>query len=306
MLGTRFVRGSLRKPLLLLGLTGALALIATPAPAAVKPKADFAVKSVKTYGEKGPPHIIRNGPPLGFSIRVKNVGDARGRGRGVLKVMGEDGLSPVRFEFDVPRLKPGRARVIDVVVSSPALRGIINTYKSSACAHARRDPRPANNCRKGPPFALIPRRWAGTTNSVVNDIGGIVITCSTTVSFNYNPSVSGNGKFWYTATGGLSCGASGSGGGCTYSGDGETSIEGFLTALRLDSTLTGYFGIGASSATFDGTRTCPPDPPTDWSFEMGAWLATISTRAMEPGDLQLSGNVNVGGDSWTWNLTAKD
>ena len=45
----------------------------------------------------------------------------------------------LRFEFDVPRLKPGRARVIDVVVSSPALRGIINTYKSSACAHACHD-----------------------------------------------------------------------------------------------------------------------------------------------------------------------
>jgi len=284
--------------LLLLSLAGILALIAAPASAAAKPGPHFKVRSVEIENPdpSEPLHMFHNtGDSLQAHVRVKNVGHGPGRGRGVLKIQGSGQLSPTKLKFQIPRLKPGRAKVIDLLITSFDVVGT-NDYGTTACV--------GNGCHAGPRFAVIPFKWQGTTHSVVDD-NGIVSTCDGNVTFSYNHAASGNGKFIYRAAGFVTCTASGSQGGCTYSGGGEEiSVEEFLTVLQMSSSLDSYNGTAASTQTFEALKECTPDPPVVVNLDVAAWLATGNFN-MDPADTTLRGSLPLQGDTWSWNLTAE-
>jgi hypothetical protein len=295
---TRHAKGSLHERSLLLALAGILALSVAPGPTAAAPGADLKVRSVEIENPdpSEPLHMfyLRNGS-LKAHVRVKNVGNRAGGGRGVLKVLGNGALGvPTEFEFSVPKLKPGKSKVIDLEILERRLAGT-NDYATEACV--------GNSCKAGAGFAVIPRKWKGTTESEDND-NGIVSTCETDPTFTYNQA-SGAGKFFYTGAGGhVTCTASGSRGGCTYSGQGqEVSTEQILTTLSISSSLDTYNAVGASSKSYEALKECPPDPPQLVDIDVGAWLVT-GNKSMESFDTTLSGSLALKDSTWSWNLTA--
>ena len=252
MLPPRHAKGSFHRRLLLLSLAGILALIAAPASAAAKPGPHLKVRSVEIENPdpSEPLHMFhQTSDSLQAHVRVKNVGHGPGRGRGVLKIQGSGQLSPTKLKFSIPRLKPGRAKVIDLQITSFDA-GRHQRLRDEACV--------GNNCHAGPRFAVIPRKWKGMTHSVVDD-NGIVSTCDGHPTFTYNHPASGNDRFIYRAAGLVTCTASGSQGGCTYSGGGEEiSIEEFLTVLSISSSLDSYNASAASTGPTRRSRNACP------------------------------------------------
>jgi hypothetical protein len=294
---TRHAKGSLHERSLLLALAGILALSVAPTPTGAAPGADLKVRSVEIENPdpSEPLHMFhRSNSSLQAHVRVKNVGNAAGRGHGVLKVRGNGELSPTEVEFSVPKLKPGKSKVIDLEIRERRLVGT-NEYSTEACV--------GNNCKAGPRFAVIPRKWKGTTESVDND-NGIVSTCEADPTFTYNQA-SGAGRFFYTGAGGhVTCTASGSQGGCTYSGQGDdVSIEQILTTLSISSSLDTYNAVGASSKSYEALKECPPDPPKLVDIDVGAWLAT-GNKNMDSIDTTLNDSLSIKDSTWSWNLTA--
>ena len=302
--------------------TGVLAVTATLGVASVQPrepqpKPDFTVLSVKirSLGER-PYHLFTGRARDGFIavITVKNVGDAPRAGAGKLLIMGQGELRPTKLIFQVPRLKPGKQRTIEVDVENADLNGV-NSYTLKACASTRRDTRHGNDCRRGPNFAVIPRTWVGTTHSVTRGASATVTTDGQ-VTFRFDgittdttPGFRGK-KFGYKATGSMTSAASGTDDeGCTYSGSADFAVNPSETFLKIEPDLEHYRAQGqliVPRRVIPATVSCPMGGTGPAEVEVGIWLAAPVTSRRDADDEFLKGTQDDGlGDVWTWNFNAE-
>jgi hypothetical protein len=308
----------------LVGLLGALAFttllgdaaVGTPGRPDQGSQPDFTVLSVKIRSlRERPYHIFTGRVRDGFIVEivVKNVGDAPRAGAGKLLILGNGELRPEKLIFQVPRLLPGQKREIEVDVQNSDLGGI-NSYSMKACASTRRDTKHGNDCRRGPRFAVIPRTWVGTTNSVTNaQIATITTVAQVTFTFDGitntqgTPGFSGR-MFTYKATGSMTSTASGTDDtGCSFSGSADFAVNPSETFLMLDGDLEKYRAQGAlivPSRTIPATVSCPDGGSAPTDLDVGTWLTSPVTRR-DPADDFLNGTeTDSAGESWKWDLNA--
>jgi hypothetical protein len=301
--------------LVLLGLVGTATMLGSDAwgrsqQAGPRSQPDFTVLSVKIRSLNGRPfHIFHGRARDGFIVEivVKNVGDAPRAGAGKLSIHGNGELRPEKLVFDVPRLRPGRKREIDVSVDNRDLGGM-NSYTTRACASTRRDTRHRNDCRRGPDFAVIARRWVGSTHSkrtsaVIEEYGGDV-----TYTFDEGKSQKQN-KFVYTGTGSWTVTITGdTDPDCTYSGSATRAINPPTTSLVLERKLFEYRAVGrvAPGESYTAQASCfgGPSGPVELDAGLG-WFDSPITR-MEPSDERLAGSEGEGADSSDrWSFAAE-
>jgi hypothetical protein len=205
----------------------------------------------------------------------------------------------------MPTIRPGRTRWEQVVVRSRHLLGI-GRYRDRACVASIRDPNRRNNCRNGPAFSAIPRRWTGTVKSTYPIIGTAVEKSVADVSFVFEQSR--NAGFLYRGTGSLGYTASGASSACTYSGAGSFAIDRNFALLDLRPTLASYYATGfAPLQNYTISLDCGlagnfqepgPKNPAWWLFPEKAWgrnKKRITDTYSDPF-----------GVTWTWDLQDGD
>jgi hypothetical protein len=278
------------------------ALAAAPAASADKKHADLVLKSVDSPNE-APYYLFSTDDRLAFNIVVKNVGERATRAEGKLRIS-DPAIGPTAFHsvrFSMPTIRPGKTRWEQVLVRSRYLLGI-GRYRDRACVASIRDPNQRNNCRKGPAFVEIPRRWTGIVKSTYPIIGSAVEESVADVSFVFE--ASRDTGFLYRGAGSLAYSASGSSSACTYSGSGSFPVDPNFALLDLRPDLAAYYATGFA-----------PNQPYTISLDCGmagnyqepgpknpAWW-TIPEKAWGPNKKKITDSYSDPfGVTWTWDL----
>ena len=292
-------------------LVAAFAVAAQPALAGKKPKSkpDFAVKSVAILGDT-PYHVLldRTDSGLVLDVKVKNQGKTASDGNGTLTVRGSGILRPTKFNFEVPKIKPGKSETFQVEIKGSALDGI-TTYRTEVCASAKDDAKPGNACRSGPDFAAIPKTWVGSANATWSDGLTIQSLVANPVTFTFDRDKTIQTRtFVYDATGTLTGTITGDHTpDCEFSGTGDTALDPEQSTLSFEPSLTVYRAEAriVSTTKYAGHYACNDGQNGPWAQEYGTWLYTENV-AREPQDEVLTGSVlDSIGDSWTWNFRAE-
>ena len=295
-----------------LALVAAFAVAAQPALAGKKPKPkpDFAVKSVTFAGQK--PYYVfldRVDAGLAVTLKVKNQGKKTSEGKVNLTVYRTSGPDEATvFAFEIPKLKPGKTDTVNFEIKGSDLDGI-DFYVTEACASVKNDAKKSNDCRDGEALSVIPRTWTGSTNATWSD--GLVIQSlvANNVTFTFDRvDREFVEEFVYLPTGSLTATVTGDEDpDCSFSGTGDTAIQGPRGSLRFTPDLNAYQAVGEipTPVTYTAYASCFGGSPGPYQQPFGVWLATpIVLR--NPAEEVLTGTQTTSGpDTWSWNLRAE-
>jgi hypothetical protein len=294
---------------MVLAILAAFAVAAQPAAAGKKQKPDFALKSV-TFAGPAPHYVLLDRADTGLpvTLKVKNQGKKTSEGKVNLSVLTTSGSDRgTVFAFEIPKLKPGRTHTVEFTIKGSELDGI-NYYTTEACASAKKDPKEGNDCRDGPALSAIPRTWTGTTNATWSD--GLVTQSlvSNDVTFTFASAESAVGTFLYLPTGSLTATVTGDDDpDCSFSGTGDTAIQGPRANLTFSSDLSAYRAVGEipSSVTYTAYAACFGGSPGPYQQQFGSWLETPIVVRNADEEVLMGTQTTSGPDSWSWNLRAE-
>jgi hypothetical protein len=281
-------------------------VLATPASAA---RPDLRVKSVRFGANEPKPYHVFHNRVIELHVIVVNEGGAPG-GRGGGHFEGEaftKRAGGLRFahenNFDVPRIRPGKTRQVVVEVGGQDM----DTYETRVCVTVPRDSGRGNNCRKGPGFAEIPRRWIGAVTSLDHPGGqpNLNLDSGADARFVYSTNVSNNTKtFVWGGSGPLEHTISGTdNSGCTWSGHGSNTIGPGEAPLVLKPNLIDYHGSINTTTTFPATISCGM---TNFPFQVRTTALNISNKnRSDPNEAFLHGQATAGTNTYRWELEAQ-
>ena len=277
-------------------------VLAAPASAA---RPDIRVKSVKFGPAEPKPYHVFHNTVIELHVILANTGDAGNRpdtGEGQTKRAG--GL---RFSTDntfaVPRIGPGKTRALSVEVGGTDM----DTYETRVCVRVPRDSNRGNDCRRGPGFAEIPRRWIGAVSSLDHPGGqpNLNLDSGADTKFVYSKNVSNNTKtFVWGGSGPLEHTISGTdNGGCTWSGHGSNTIGPGEAGLSIKRNLLDYRGFINTVTTFPATVSCGM---SNFPFPVRTTALNIYNKNRnDPNESVLQGHATVGTITYRWELEAQ-